>query len=163
MRTILIIAPEKCTGCRMCEMYCSLRHTDTCNPVRSRVNVLKWDELGIMVPVMCQHCREPVCALVCPVNAIKKDEKTGLVATDPDLCISCLMCTIACPLGGPSLDPVNAKVIRCDMCLGKEEPVCAQVCPTEAIKSVTMDRVGLAKRREAIEALSKLMGNIKIL
>jgi len=73
------------------------------------------------------------------------------------------MCTIACPLGGPSLDPVNAKVIRCDMCLGKEEPVCAQVCPTGAIKSVTMDRVGLAKRREAIEALSKLMGNIKIL
>ena len=157
MQKALIVDPEKCTGCRICEMYCSLHKTDTCNPARARVSVIKWEEQNIIIPVMCQHCQEPLCALVCPVNAIKKNPETGLVATDSDLCVHCHMCIVACPFGGPSLDPIEGKVVRCDLCQSEEGgPVCAQVCPTEAIKFVRADRVGLMKKREAMKKLASV-------
>lgn len=133
MWSMLLVDYEKCVGCRLCTMYCSLRKTRTCNPARSRVSVIAWEEQGIMVPAMCQHCQEPACALVCPANAIRKDPGTGLVATDPDRCIHCHMCIVACPFGGPSIDTVEGKVIRCDLCQGEEDgktdqyvPGCAQ-------------------------------------
>ena len=158
MQKVLIVDPDKCTGCRICEMYCSLHKTNTCNPSRSRVNVIKWEEENIMVPVMCQHCQEPVCALVCPVNAIRRDRETGLVATDPNLCVHCHMCIVACPFGGPSLDPVEDKVIRCNLCQDEEGgSICAQVCPTGAITFVRADRVGMKKKREAVKKLADVI------
>ena len=40
---ILLIDLEKCTGCRKCEMACSVFHIGANNPSRSRVKVMKWD------------------------------------------------------------------------------------------------------------------------
>jgi len=157
MIKVLTIDVDKCTGCRMCEMVCSLRKTNTCNPVRSRINVVRWDEEAIVIPVMCLHCQEPPCALVCPTNAIRRNKETGVVITDENLCIGCRMCIVACPFGGPSLDPIETKVIRCDLCQDEEGgPLCAQMCPTEALKFVRADRLGLIERRKAMEKLSTL-------
>ena len=154
MREILIVDAQKCTGCRMCEIYCSFSKTKTCNPARSRVSVVKWEEQGINVPSMCQHCEDPPCVPVCPTGAISKDSETDAVLTNEDLCIGCKMCLIACPFGAPSIDPVESKVIRCDLCEG--DPVCAKVCPTGAIKWINADRAGLMRKREGMEKLTSL-------
>lgn len=155
MQKILLIDAQKCTGCRMCEMYCSFKKTRTFNPTRSRVSVVKWEEHGINIPSMCQHCEDPLCLMVCPTGAITRDSETGIVKTNADICIGCKMCLVVCPFGGPCIDPIESKVIKCDLCDG--DPTCAKVCPTGAIKWVKADRAGLIRKREGMEKLIGLM------
>lgn len=155
MQKTLVIDFEKCSGCRLCEMWCSITKTKTCSPARSRIRVLKWEREGISIPVICQHCQEPLCALVCPVNAISRDEETGMVKLDTRLCFGCKRCIMACPFGALTIDPLTSEVFKCDLCDG--EPVCAQVCPTQAIQYLKADRVGLGRKRQGLEKLAEAM------
>ncbi|MFC2019595.1 4Fe-4S dicluster domain-containing protein [Chloroflexota bacterium] len=155
MSKILFIDFEKCTGCRICEMYCSFTKTKTCNPARSRVRVIKWEEEGINVPTVCQECEDAPCKMVCPVNAISRDQESGLVSIDQETCISCKMCLLVCPFGAISMDPVDGKVFKCDLCDG--DPWCARTCPTEAIRYISADKASLAKKREGMEKVTNLM------
>ncbi len=145
----LLIYPEKCLGCRICEMFCSLSHTDTCNPTRSRVNIIKMDSDVRCVPMICQQCTDAACEKVCPSGAVRRNETTGAMETDRESCIGCRMCVLACPFGGTGVDPREGIVIRCDLCEG--EPMCVEVCPYEAIVYVDEDRQGLHKKRSGVE------------
>lgn len=129
----LMIKPEKCTGCRTCELMCSFGHTQKFNPRHSAVTVFAYDEAAVSIPVMCLQCDEAPCVKVCPVGAMTRDEK-GVVGVNPNKCIVCKMCVSACPLGNISYSPVLAKVVKCDECFG--EPKCAKFCPSGAINYV---------------------------
>lgn len=145
----LVVEVDKCTGCRLCEIFCSFQKTKTCNPARSRINVMKWEEDGINIPFMCQQCEDPLCAQVCPMNAIEKDEERGVIKTNYEKCIGCKMCIVVCPVGGATFDPIEKKVIQCDLCDG--DPLCVKVCPTNAINFVKLVTVGTAKKRKVLE------------
>ncbi len=132
MQKVLVVDAAKCTGCRICEQVCSVKHEGTVNPYRARIRVLKWELEGQVLPMVCRQCDDPPCLKICPMGAISKHEPTGLVSVDYDKCIGCRMCISACPFGAMDYDLVGKKVMKCDFCGG--EPQCARFCDAKAIR-----------------------------
>lgn len=153
-KKVIIIEQEKCTGCRLCELVCAVRHTGVSNPARSRINVIKWESEGFYLPMLCQQCETAACMAVCPKDALSRDESLNRVVINYDLCIGCKMCVMACPFGGMGID-IEGKIIKCDLCDG--EPQCVSFCDPKAIDYVDASMVDLRKKRSAGERFSELM------
>lgn len=131
----LIIKPEKCIGCRTCELICSFEHYGQINPRMANVTVFEYEKASVAIPIMCLQCENPACEKVCPVKAIRREEN-GAVTIHYEKCIGCKMCMNACPLGNIAYHPALRKVYKCDLCGG--DPQCAKFCPGGAI---TFDEV----------------------
>jgi Fe-S-cluster-containing hydrogenase component 2 len=122
----------KCTGCKACELACSLKHFGRCEPEESRIRIdRQCKKSAEFFPFTCQHCTMPECTVVCPSGACTRTDK-GLVEVDPELCIGCKFCIIVCPLSSAAWNWREGKSMRCDLCEG--EPVCVEVCSTKAIE-----------------------------
>ncbi len=150
MYRVLVADYEKCTGCRTCEVACSLKHLGECNPAKSAVQIVKWEAEGLDVPMICQQCQEPACMGICPVRAISRSAATGAMTVDYDRCIGCRMCMIACPFGAVQFDAERKRVIKCDLCDG--EPYCVRFCQAGALSfawptDTSLDRKRIAGRR----------------
>ena len=145
MLKALVIDPGKCTGCKQCEMACSLENEGEVNASKSRIRVFDFHELGQMVPYTCTQCAEAWCMNACPVDAIRVDAGTGAKIVNEATCVGCKVCTIACPFGTVNYVAETGKVQKCDLCGG--EPACADACPTGAITYVDADWTGLDKMR----------------
>jgi len=154
----IFMDPEKCTGCKLCELACSLKKTMKFNPIKSMISVMQVTKLEIYIPIVCLQCRKPFCEDVCPTRAMSRDEKTGAMVVNRDLCVGCRMCMIVCPFEGVSLDTEAGVSVKCDLCGG--DPVCVKHCAYGAIKFVTVDEEVAAKRKEAIDRLSKLLETV---
>jgi carbon-monoxide dehydrogenase iron sulfur subunit len=157
MKKILVVDHEKCTGCRNCEMACSVSHLLVSNPAKSSVRIVKWERQGLNVPVVCQQCEEPACANICPVQAISRDADTGAMVVDYDLCVGCRMCVVGCPFGAVAFDMDRRRAIKCDLC-GGVEPWCVRFCEPGALTYKLASTVSVDKKRAAghrmLEALS---------
>jgi len=154
MQKMIFIDYDKCIGCKTCETVCSLSHQGRVNPSQARISVVRYERIGINVPMMCQKCQDPVCMAVCPMKAITFDPALG-TQIDNSRCIGCKICILSCPIGGVSLDPVNKKTIMCDLCEG--DPQCARLCPEKAIEYVEVSLLPYKKRRDGIERLEKFL------
>ena len=139
----LLVDPTKCTGCRSCEMACSLFHEGACSPVLSRMRIIKYEALGKSYPSVCSQCSKPKCLAACPQSAIKMNASTGVAAIDQALCTGCRSCLEACPHVG--FDPDKGAAFKCDLCDGS--PQCVRFCPSGALVFSTIDDQLMARRR----------------
>jgi Fe-S-cluster-containing dehydrogenase component len=86
----------------------------------------------------CMHCVDPDCVSACPVSALTKDAQTGIVQYNPDACIGCRYCQIACPFNIPKFEYEKAfpQIVKCQMCTDLVAdggiPACCSACPTGA-------------------------------
>lgn len=117
--------PLKCSGCRLCEVACSLKHEGTVWPEASRIKVFELFP-GVDVPHTCAQCRDYPCVKACGYGALKPDERTGAVLVDAEKCVSCGGCVKACPGKVMRLHPATRKAMVCDLCGG--DPECVKVC-----------------------------------
>ena len=149
MNKQLVVKPEKCLGCGLCEKVCSFFKVGKFSPAHSGVTVMIYDEETFAVPLMCQQCDEAPCIKICPVNALARDEK-GIVTYSDSKCIVCRLCADACPMGNVSYSVDTKKMTKCDRC--ENDPKCAVFCPTDAI-SFTSEDISLDRKKTVAETI----------
>jgi carbon-monoxide dehydrogenase iron sulfur subunit len=140
---------EVCIGCRLCEVYCQLRHALSRDPVKAfkretprPLPRLRVEEKGVVsLSVRCQHCEAAPCLYACLTGAICRDPVEGVVKVDPEKCIGCWTCLLVCPLGAIKQDIAGNRVVKCDLCQGEEVPVCVANCPNEALVYMDTEEV----------------------
>jgi carbon-monoxide dehydrogenase iron sulfur subunit len=146
MTMMLMIHPDKCTGCHNCELACSLEHEGDCRPKASRIHVYTWEREGFSVPMMCQQCNDAPCITTCLPKALRRNAATGQVDLVAAKCIGCKMCVQACPFGNASWDFLTSAILKCDTCSG--DPACVRICPSGALAWVA-DTVSAQVRKRA--------------
>ena len=163
-RAILFDA-SKCIGCRQCVEACK-DWNELPRGDHYAIGSSTW--LTIEPPVMegiasvwgrnsCMHCEYPLCAAVCPVEAITKYDE-GPVVIDPAICIGCDYCIYACPWDVISKNDVTQKATKCTMCSdrlsdGGKEPFCVHACPVGALAFDLVEEVN-AQAEERVASVS---------
>ena len=122
-----------------------------CNPKLSMIRIIKDEENGIDLPLVCQQCETPVCMKICPVDAVIRDDKIGIVKIKGERCIGCRMCQLVCPLGAISLHPTQRAMVKCDLCEG--DPECVKWCTTNAISYVDMEESRFLKSHDLLRSI----------
>jgi Fe-S-cluster-containing dehydrogenase component len=140
---------HRCIGCRTCTISCKMENHVAAGLQRIRVlNAAgttvydvptgEYPDIALdWTPTPCQHCDNPPCVPVCPVEATGKRDD-GIVYVDIEKCIGCGKCVDACPYGARQLDEAAEKVDKCSLCshrldAGVQTTVCQICCPNRAI------------------------------
>lgn len=128
---------DKCTGCSICQLACSMDLFGGYNPRLSRLVIVNKKENLYHFPIVCNQCENAYCMNVCSAKAIKRTS-SGIVTIETEKCIACGLCAQYCPMGVVVLDPETGKAFKCELCQGK--PLCIEACPTGALELVRKDK-----------------------
>lgn len=95
---VMVVDLAKCKNAKKCMKSCQDHHQ--LKPEQHHINVLEMEDedngLTYYMPKPCQHCDNPPCVSVCPVDATFK-RQDGIVLVDNERCIGCRFCIAACP------------------------------------------------------------------
>lgn len=172
-----------CIGCQACMTACKIANKmpiETDDPFRrwdtpqdlsaSTLNIIKRYADGnaatkdqeqdgyAFVKRQCMHCLDPSCVSACPVSALRKDKRSGVVTYHKEACIGCRYCQVACPFNIPKFQwaSTTPEIVKCQLCQhlvkdGKYAACCA-ACPTGASLFGPMEElIAEAKRRLRLE------------
>jgi carbon-monoxide dehydrogenase iron sulfur subunit len=167
----VVVHPERCLGCMQCMVECATAHSKsktlfsalTETPVpRPRIHV----GVGLYregFPNRCRHCDPAPCMAACLPGAIYRDREKNSVLIDPDRCINCASCAMACPFGviryhEESLGPAGKVVaVKCDNCVERQarglRPACVDVCKCDAL---TFEEQGMSLKRKTDEMARRI-------
>lgn len=142
MENVFIVDPSRCIGCQACVQACA-----ECGTHRGtsmiHLDYIDRAETVQTTPQVCMHCENPTCAQVCPADAIKQTPDGVVQSSLKPRCIGCQNCVLACPFGVPKYIVENDQMMKCDMCYDRtsagKRPMCATVCPSEALYFGTME------------------------
>jgi len=157
----------RCVGCEKCVVACKQANSlpaDTPRRWKRRIDDLSSTRFttlerrpgGRFVRKQCRHCLEPACVSACIVGALQK-QPDGAVTYDPELCMGCRYCMVACPYSIPRYDWEQSVpyLRKCDMCYQRvqdgEQPACVAACPSKATIFGDRDQL-LAEAHRRIKA-----------
>ncbi len=153
-----------CTGCRLCQVACSLIKEQKIQPGIARITVHQYYP-GVEFPVACYQCGEgSPCVEACPVAALAVDtsKKLNTISIDTSLCTRtaqnsvCTLCLDECPGLVVNFHPTTSAPLICDMCGG--DPECVKVCPSATImlKGVKMAAIQPVQMAAGLAAAYKV-------
>lgn len=129
---------ERCRGCGLCELVCSICHEGEARPKSSRIQVEKDRDNYQFRLSVCFQCEKPQCVPACPTGAIKVERKSGAKIIEKELCDNCGLCADACPFNSDGniifAHPSKELYVKCDLCFFRDSgPACIEICPTHAL------------------------------
>jgi formate dehydrogenase iron-sulfur subunit len=190
MSTACLFDTTLCIGCRACQVACKAWNEMPPEQTRFRgtggggenpgelsaktytritfhelPDAMEALERSVFVKRQCMHCLDPACVAACPVAALQKIDNgasAGAVVYEPDKCLGCRYCMLACPFSVPKFewDKRVPLIRKCTLCFDRLEkmrtethvndhplatgsqarfnisqrlPACVKVCPTGAI------------------------------
>jgi len=171
----VIVHPERCVGCMQCMVACATAHSrskslfaavlESPQP-KPRVHV----GVGLYhegFPNRCRHCDPAPCQLACLPGAISRDLELDTVLIDPDKCINCASCAMACPFGviryhqDCFAPPGKTVAVKCDNCFERQMqgliPACVEVCKVQAL---TFEEPDAALKRKTDEVARSISGGV---
>lgn len=180
----MIIDLEKCVGCHACTIACraewdipvgndwSDRKKERCWVKRLGPSMTPEGLAHTYYTGLCNHCDQPVCVDVCPVDPVEmvftdiktgttkklsvtatwKDPFNGSVQVDKERCIGCGACADSCPYLARYIDDTldAPKADKCTFCVERLaeglSPACVQTCLADAriFGDITDQRSALA-------------------
>jgi Fe-S-cluster-containing dehydrogenase component len=181
----------RCIGCKACVFACQqanelapttdagglhLAPTDLDGNTKNVIKLWRDGDRRSFVKAQCMHCVDPACASACMLGALHKDETTGVVSWDPDYCVGCRYCQMACPFNVPKFEFGKAvpKLVKCELCRHRigaatatkgadgftryplgHGPACCEVCPRQAVVYGRRDELLEEARRRIAAAPGK--------
>ena len=153
----MVIDTVRCVGCMDCVVACKTENEvpeGYCRDwIVEEVTGAQADFQMEIRSERCNHCDNPPCAQVCPVQATYQRED-GAVIVDHHRCIGCRYCVVACPYGSrsfnwqdprPFIDNINSEfptrskgvVEKCTFCEKRlaegKPPACVEACKENAL------------------------------
>jgi len=95
---VMVVDLAKCRNALKCQDSCNKNHYITGDNAWLKIYKMQEDKdtAPYWMPMLCQHCDQPACVTVCPVDATFK-RRDGIVSIDNERCIGCRFCMAACP------------------------------------------------------------------
>ena len=141
----------RCTGCFTCSVACKDWHDTPAGPAawmrihyREEGNYPKLFVSHVAAP--CYHCAEPVCAYVCPNEALTKREEDGIVLVDRDKCRGEKPCGI-----------IDESKMGADFLYGEAKAPCQVACPAHLYIPGYLALIAKGKNKEALELIRRNM------
>lgn len=151
---MFFIDHSRCIGCESCVQACAECDTHRGSSM-IHLEVIQRSESVQTAPQVCMHCEDPICARVCPADAIKKTPDGVVQSSLKPRCIGCSNCVMACPFGVPKYQAAIDQMMKCDMCFDRtsigKRPMCATVCPSQALFFGTAEDVRRMRREKPVE------------
>ena len=140
----MVLDYSRCIGCQACVQACSECDTHRGRSMIHLETIQRRDSVQT-APQVCMHCEDPICARVCPADAIKKTPDGVVQSSLKPRCIGCSNCVIACPFGVPKYFGEIDQMMKCDLCYDRtstgRKPMCATVCPSQAITFAPIEEI----------------------
>lgn len=135
---------SRCIGCEACVHACAECDTHRGRSMIHLETIRRRDSIQT-APQVCMHCEDPICARVCPADAIKQTPDGVVQSSLKPRCIGCSNCVLACPFGVPKYFARIDQMMKCDLCYDRtsagKKPMCATVCPSEALVFTTPEEI----------------------